>query len=75
MELHFTQDQEAHLSHIAARDGKANACELLRDAALRMIDRERQFEADVLEGIACANRGEFIEEEEMDELFAKMLES
>lgn len=75
MEVPFTQEQEAQLAQIAYRDGKANAGELLRDAALRLLDAEARFRAAVMEGKACADRGEFIEEEEMDARFEEMLRS
>ena len=49
--------------------------ELLKDAALRLLDEETRFRAAVLEGKAYADRGEFIEEEEMDARFEQMLRS
>ena len=73
MELHFTPEQESQLAQIARRDGKDSADELLKDAALRILDEEARFRAAVLEGKAYADRGEFIEEEEMDARFEQML--
>ena len=75
MEVHFTQEQEAQLAQIARRDGKADAGELLKDAGLRLLEEEARFRAAVLEGKAYADRGEFIEEEEMDARFEQMLHS
>ena len=75
MEVYFTQEQEAQLSQIARRDGKTDAGELLKDAALRLLDEEARFRAAVLEGKAYADRSEFIEEEEMDARFQQMLSS
>jgi hypothetical protein len=75
VEVHFTQEQEAQLMRIARRDGKADASELLKDAALRLLDEEARFRAVVLEGKAYSDRGEFIEEEEMDARFEQMLRS
>ena len=75
MELHFTQEQEAQLAQIAHRDGKTGAGELLKDAALRLLEEEARFRAAVLEGKAYADRDEFIEEEEMDARFEQMLRS
>jgi hypothetical protein len=75
MEVHFTQEQEAQLAQIARRDGKADAGELLKAEALRLLEEEARFHAVVLEGKAYADRGEFIEEEEMDARFEKMLRS
>jgi len=75
MELHFTKEQESRLTQIAHRDGKADAGELLKDAALRLLDEDARFRTAVLEGKAYADRGEFIEEEEMDGRFEEMLRS
>ena len=75
MEVHFTQEQEAQLAQIARRDGKGDAGQLLKDAGLRLLEEEERFRAAVLEGKAYADRGEFIEEEEMDARFEQMLRS
>ena len=65
MEVHFTPEQEAQLSQIATHAG-TDAERLVKDAALGLLQEEGRFHAAVREGIAQANRGEFIEEEEMD---------
>ena len=75
MEVQFTQEQETQLAQMARRDGKADASQLVKDAALRLLDEEARFRAAVLEGKAYADRGEFIEEEEMDARFEEMLRS
>ena len=75
MEVHFTPEQEAQLTQLAHHAGKGNAVELLKDAALRLLDEDARFRAAVLEGKAYADRGEFIEEEEMDARFEKLLHS
>jgi predicted transcriptional regulator len=75
MELQFTQEQEAQLASIARRDGKADAGQLLKDAALRILEQEARFRAAVLEGKASADRGEFIDEDEMDGRFEQLLRS
>ena len=71
MEVQFTPEQEAH----ARCDGKAGVSQLLQDAALRLLDGEARFRAAVLEGKAYADRGEFIQEEEMDARLEAMLRS
>lgn len=73
MEVHFTHEQESKLAQIARRDGKAGAGELLREAGLQMLDQEARFRDAVLEGKAYADRGEFIEQAEMDARFEQML--
>ena len=72
MEVHFTPEQEAQLSRIASKDG-TDAVRLVKEAALRLIAEDARFRAAVQQGIAEADRGEFIEEEEMDARFEKML--
>ena len=47
----------------------------MKDAALRLLEQDARFRADVREGIAQADRGEFIEEEEMDARIERMLKS
>ncbi len=75
MEVQLTEEQEAQLSQIARRDGKSDAGQLLQDAAMRLLEEDSRFRAAVLEGKAYADRGEFIEEEEMDARFEAMLGS
>jgi len=65
MEIHFTPEQKARLSQIAGKDG-VDAERLVKDAALRLIEEDERFHAAVQRGIAEADRGELIEEEEMD---------
>ena len=75
MEVHFTPDQEAQLAQLARVAGKSGAADLLKDAALQLLDEDARFRAAVLEGKAYADRGEFIEEEEIDGRFEEMLRS
>lgn len=72
MEVPFTAEQEAQLAQMATKSG-TDAPHLVKDAALRLLEEEARFRAAVREGIAQADRGEFIEEEEMDARFEQML--
>jgi len=54
---------EAQLAQIATKEG-TDAERLVKDAALRLLEEDAQFRVAVREGIAQADRGEFIEEEE-----------
>ena len=72
--MHFTPEQEARLAQIATKSG-TNTEHLVKDAALRLLEDEAHFRAAVREGVAEAERGEFIEEEEMDVRFEEMLRS
>jgi predicted transcriptional regulator len=74
MEVHFTQEQEAKLMQLARLAG-TGAEELVKDAALRLVEEDARFRGEVREGIAQADRGEFLDEDEMDARFQKMLNS
>ena len=71
MELHFTPEQEAQLAQIAIQEG-TDAERLVKDAALRLLEDDARF---LREGIAQADRGEFIDELEMDARLEQMLRS
>ncbi|MGA2590572.1 MAG: CopG family transcriptional regulator [Bryobacteraceae bacterium] len=74
MEAQFTPEQQAQRAQIASKSG-TDPEQLVRDAALRLLEEEARFRAAVHEGIAQADRGEFIEEEEMDARFERMFRS
>ncbi len=71
MEVHLTPEQEARLAQIANQSG-TNPERLVRDVLVRYLDDEARFLAAVEKGIAAAERGEFIEEEEMDARIERM---
>ena len=71
MEVPFTAEQEAQLARMATESG-TDAAQLVRDAALRLLDEEGRFLAAVEKGIAAAERADFIEEEEMDARVERM---
>jgi predicted transcriptional regulator len=74
MEVHFTSEQETRLSQIANHSG-THTEELVKNAALRLLEEDTRFRAGVQKGLAAAARGDFIEEEEMDSRIARMLQS
>jgi predicted transcriptional regulator len=74
MEVRFTPQQEARLAQIAVASGTIPE-RLVEDAALRLLHEDTRFREAVREGIAQADRGEFIEEEEMDARLEQMLRS
>jgi predicted transcriptional regulator len=74
MEIDFTPEQEAQLSQIASNAG-TDAERLVKDAALRLLEEDARFRAAVRKGTAQADRGDFIEEEEMDARLEQMLRS
>jgi predicted transcriptional regulator len=72
VEVHFTPEQEAQLSEIASHAG-TDTERLVKGAALRLLKQDIRFRAAVREGMAQADRGEFIEEEEMEARIERML--
>jgi predicted transcriptional regulator len=64
MEVHFTPEQEAQLSRIATYAG-TDAERLVKDAALRLVEEKNRFTAAVREGVAQADRGELIDDDEV----------
>ncbi len=74
MQLNLTPQQEAKLASIAEHEGKPVE-QFLTDAALRLLHENDRFLLAVEKGIAAADRGEFIEEEEMDARVKRMLKS
>jgi predicted transcriptional regulator len=71
MEVPFTAGQEAQLARMATKSG-TDAPHLVKDAALRLLDEEARFLSAIEKGIAAAECGEFIEEEEMDARIERM---
>jgi len=63
MEVHFTPEQQAQLAQIATQAGTVPE-RLVTNVVTRYLDEEARFLAAVEKGIAAAERGEFIEEEE-----------
>jgi predicted transcriptional regulator len=74
MEVHFTREQEAQLSQIAKHNA-TDTEQLVRDAALRLLEDEARFREGVNRGIAAAERGEFVEHAEVWANLEKMLQS
>jgi predicted transcriptional regulator len=73
MEVRFTPEEEAGLLRIATQEG-VDPAELVKDAALRLLEEDARFRAGVRKGIEQADRGEFIEEEEMDARVKRMFQ-
>jgi predicted transcriptional regulator len=73
MEVRFTPEEEARLAKIATQEG-VNPTELVKGAALRLLEDDARFRAGVRKGVEQADRGEFIEEEEMDARVKRMFQ-
>jgi predicted transcriptional regulator len=74
MLVEFTKEQEQQLIEFAAKQG-IDPSLLVRNAALQLLADEKSFEEFIQVGIDQADRGELIESEEMDLVFAKLLRS
>jgi len=72
MEVHLPDTQEVRLNELAAQTGRGTD-ELVREAVERMLADSARFREQVQVGIDQFARGEFIEEEEMDERVERML--
>jgi predicted transcriptional regulator len=64
MEVHFTPEQEAQIFQIAAHTG-TDAEQLVKNAALRLVEETNRFRAAVRDGIVHADLGELIEDAEV----------
>ena len=74
MEVRFTPEQESQLSEIASQAG-TDAEELVKKAALRLLERDARFRASVRKGIEQADRGEFVDETEMEARIDRMIQA
>jgi predicted transcriptional regulator len=72
MEINLTPEQEMHLAEIARQAGKPSD-QFITEAVLSLLDDDDSFRVAVREGLAQANSGVFLEEEEMDARFEKMM--
>jgi predicted transcriptional regulator len=74
MEVHFTPEQESKLFEIASQAG-TEAEQLVKNAALRLLESDARFRASVRKGMEQADRGDFVDEREMESRFDRMLQS
>lgn len=74
MEVQFTPEQEAQLAQLARHNGQ-DAAQFVQETVSHLLAEDARLRAGVRRGIAQADRGEFIEEEEMDARVARILGS
>jgi predicted transcriptional regulator len=72
MGVHFTPEQQAQIAQIASKAGTVPE-RLVTNLVVRYLGEEARFLAAVEKGIAAAERGDFIEEAEMDARLEAML--
>ena len=74
MEVPLNQETEVRLKQLAADAGR-DAEQFAADLLQRFIEEDRRFREAVQRGIDQADRGEFLEEEEMDARMASWFAS
>ncbi len=74
VEVNFTPRQEAQLLQIADHTG-TDAEQLVKDAALRLVEEHRRFRAGVRRGIAQAEKGELLEHADVKARIERLLQS
>jgi predicted transcriptional regulator len=74
MEVSFTPEQEAELSRIASYNGTP-AEQLVKQAALRLVEEEAKFRAGVKRGLDQANRGELLDHPDVKARIQRLLQS
>lgn len=74
MEVPFAPEIEARLQQVAFRNGK-NPVQLVQAAAMRVLDDEARFTAAVERGMEQADRGEFVEHQEVLQRIERLFQS
>ena len=64
MEVHLSPEIESKLNRLAAQQGR-NSESLVNEAVERLVDYDTWFMGEVKKGLAAADRGEFIDHEEI----------
>ncbi|MFN0107075.1 MAG: hypothetical protein ACKV2U_33885 [Bryobacteraceae bacterium] len=74
MEVHFTPEQEALLTQIASRTGKA-AEQVVKDHVEGMLEEEERFIEKAQRGFASLDRGEYVAHAEVGRRIEALLRS
>ena len=74
MEVHFSPDVEMRLQQVAVANGK-DAEQLVKDTVTRMLENQARFVAGVQRGMEQADRGEFVEHQEVRNRIDKLFRS
>jgi predicted transcriptional regulator len=64
VEIHLNPDLEAKLSRVAAQQGRA-AEALIEEAVEQLLSYDEWFQEEVEKGLAAADRGKFIEHDDV----------
>lgn len=71
--MHLTPEKEALLHALASRAGK-DTSQLMEEAVDQLLADDAQVSAAAREGFAAIDRGEYLDEEEMDARVARLLQ-
>ena len=74
MEVNFTPEVEAKLTHIAEQQGR-NPADLVEEVVSRYFDEEARFAAAVNLGEEALQRGEYLTHEQVGERLQRFLRS
>ena len=67
MNVHFSPEIQAKLDRAAAQQGR-NTESLIQEAAERLLNHDEWFARQVEQGLSAADRGEFVEHDEIGKL-------
>jgi predicted transcriptional regulator len=67
MNVHFSPEIQAKLDRVAAQQGRKTES-LIQEAVERLLDYDEWFARQVEEGLSAADRGEFVEHDEIGKL-------
>ena len=73
-EVQFTAEQEARILQIANYNGTPPE-QLVKEAALRLLEDDEQFHADISDAIEQADRGQLIDHEDVKARITRSLQS
>jgi len=73
MEVHFIPEQEAQLSRIADHHTGTDAEQLVKNAALRLLEEDARFRAGIRRGIEQADRGELLDHNDVKARIERLL--
>jgi len=67
--VHFTPELQARIARLAEDQGRKTEA-LVLEAVERLVDYDEWFAREVDKGLAAADRGEFVEHEDVGKLIA-----
>jgi predicted transcriptional regulator len=67
MEVHLSNDLESKLTRLAAQQGRESSS-LVVEAVERLVNHDEWFLQEVDKGLAAADRGEFVEQDDIRKL-------